>query len=100
MSKLFNNKLCMKHLDTVTINRINKVYNLNNINDIPNYCLNFTDERHMNKYNDCIDIVTKTGTPLSIDMISELGKTFDDVRYTSNNNVCEYRDTKRCYEKK
>jgi hypothetical protein len=60
------------------------------------------DERHMNRFVDCIDIVTENNSNIKDTKI--LGLSFDDARFNPFTNtpirpVCEQREIRKCYEK-
>lgn len=91
---------CMNRVDK---DKYNYVYNIKS-GRIANKCLNIpsVDERHMNRFADCIDIVTEMNCDIKNTKI--LGLTFDDMRFNPYNNnpmrpVCEQREIRKCYEK-
>jgi len=86
---------CMNKSD---LNKYDYVYKIKS-GKIANECLNVAsiDERHMNRFAKCIDIVTENNCDPKNTKI--LGLTFDDMRFNPYNiPVCKYNDLSKCYE--
>jgi len=97
------NRKCDNKIDNHSSNRYDYVYKIKS-GSIANKCLEIpsVDERHMNRFADCMDIVKEHNCDPKNTKI--LGLTFDDERFNPYKNfaqrpVCEEREIRKCYEK-